>query len=359
MFDRPAQLIALAVLVFSLGGCIPAGKGDYRIHPDDTQPTEAQTQIPETPTAVPEQAVIKDTPSWSPAAVARNARRVQQSTYVVQAGDTLFKIETLSGAGLEQIVAANNLPPPYTIKQGQRLTILGGLYHRVARGETGIAISRAYNLSWADVVALNGMQYPYSLRVGQGLLLPSNAEMEAITPDDSPEGRAAAFSLNIDDVVTGGEPARVDTASVAGGAPPVSLANPIARPTSFVGGFNWPVAGSLISRFGAGSAGQKNDGINIAAAKGTPVGAAADGVVVYSGNEIGVFGGLVLVDHGDGWITAYGHLGQLSVVRGNRIKKGQAIGSVGDTGYVTQPQLHFEIRKDRKPLDPLTKLSTR
>jgi murein DD-endopeptidase MepM/ murein hydrolase activator NlpD len=81
--------------------------------------------------------------------------------------------------------------------------------------------------------------------------------------------------------------------------------------------------------------------------------------VVYSGNEIGVFGGLVLVDHGDGWITAYGHLGQLSVVRGNRIKKGQAIGSVGDTGYVTQPQLHFEIRKDRKPLDPLTKLSAR
>ncbi len=355
MFYKPTALIAPAAMVLLLGGCIPAGKGDYRIHPDDVHANEAPTQIPDTPTAVPEQAVIKDTPSWSPAVVARNARRVPQGSYVVQAGDTLFKIETLTGAGLEQIVAANNLPPPYTIKQGQRLTIPGGLYHRVARGETGIAISRAYGLSWADVVALNGMQYPYSLRVGQGLMLPSNAEMEPITPDDSPESRAAKFSLNIDDVVTGGEPAR----TVAGDTAPVSLANPIARPTSFAGGFNWPVNGTLVSRFGAGSAGKKNDGINIAAAKGTSVGAAADGVVVYSGNEIGVFGGLVLIDHGGGWITAYGHLGQLSVVRGNRIKKGQAIGSVGDTGYVTQPQLHFEIRKDRQPLDPITKLAAR
>jgi murein DD-endopeptidase MepM/ murein hydrolase activator NlpD len=355
MADKSIPLLGSTVLALLLWGCIPAGQGDYRIHTE-----EAPAPIPNTPTSVPERVVIKDTPSWSPAVVARNAVYVAQSSYIVRTGDTLFRIEAQTGAGLEQIVAANNLPPPYAIKLGQLLVIPEGFYHRVTRGETGIAIARAYGLNWADIVTLNGMQYPYNLRVGQGLLLPSTA-MELPTEALTPEARAAAFSLNIDDVVTGGEPAYVDAGASAGAstASTGSLANPIARPASFAGGFIWPVAGKILSRFGAGSAGKVNDGINIAATKGTVVSAAADGVVVYSGNEIGVFGGLVLVDHGDGWITAYGHLAQLSVIRGNRIKKGQAIGTVGDTGYVTQPQLHFEIRKDRKPIDPLGKLAAR
>jgi murein DD-endopeptidase MepM/ murein hydrolase activator NlpD len=99
-----------------------------------------------------------------------------------------------------------------------------------------------------------------------------------------------------------------------------------------------------------------NDGLNISAVSGTPVRASAPGTVVYSGNEIGVFGGLVLVDHGGGWVTAYGHLGSLSVTKGDRVTAGQPIGAVGETGYVTQPQLHFEIRKDRKPINPQTVL---
>ena len=102
-----------------------------------------------------------------------------------------------------------------------------------------------------------------------------------------------------------------------------------------------------------------NDGLNIAAALGTNVAASGDGVVVYAGNEIAVFGGLVMVDHGDGWMTAYGHLGKLAVTRGAKVKRGHLLGSVGDTGYVSTPQLHFEIRKDRKPVDPLTKLPAR
>jgi murein DD-endopeptidase MepM/ murein hydrolase activator NlpD len=117
--------------------------------------------------------------------------------------------------------------------------------------------------------------------------------------------------------------------------------------------------GKLIGRFGSQGGGRVNDGINIAAGLGSPVAAASDGVVVYSGNEISVFGGLVMVDHGDGWITAYGHLRALNVARGDRVKRGQALGSVGDTGYVDTPQLHFEIRKDRKPVDPLIKLPAR
>jgi murein DD-endopeptidase MepM/ murein hydrolase activator NlpD len=152
--------------------------------------------------------------------------------------------------------------------------------------------------------------------------------------------------LNIDDIVTGGQPAGVAVA-------------PSVVPTGFAGAFQWPADGRIIGRFGSQGGGRVNDGLNIAALGGTLVHAAAPGTVVYSGNEIGVFGGLVLVDHGGGWVTAYGHLDGLNVRKGDRVTAGQPIGSVGETGYVTQPQLHFEIRKDRKPMDPLTKLPAR
>ena len=339
-----------------LSGCIPRGAQDYRINTADQPPPERPTE--NNPQIVPEQTIIADTPSWSPAVVQRNAQRVEPSTYIVQPGDTLFRIEAKTGAGIRQIVSANDLVLPYTLQVGQKLTITGGLYHRVARGETGIAIARAYATSWADIVSLNAIEPPYVLREGQRLRLPDSASAETPVPttaEMSPEDRAAGFSLNIDDVVTGGEPAIADNGPNTGAL----LGTPISRPAAFAGGFNWPVSGSLLSRYGTLGSGKFNDGINIAALNGTPVRAANSGVVVYSGNEIGVFGGLVLVDHGGGWVTAYGHLGQLDVARGDKVKAGQSIGAVGDTGYVTQPQLHFEIRKDRKPVDPLSKLPVR
>ena len=349
-----------AAAALLLGGCIPRGAADYRIGAADQPPPERPTE--NNPQIVPEQTIIADTPSWSPAVVQRNARLVEPSVYVVQPGDTLFRIEAKTGAGIRQIVSANDLVLPYTLQVGQKLTITGGLYHRVARGETGIAIARAYATSWADIVSLNAIEPPYVLREGQRLRLPDGASTAApvsVAADISPEERAAGFSLNIDDVVTGGEPAVGDTGTNTVANTVAGLGTPITRPAAFVGGFSWPLEGSLLSRFGAKGGGKVNDGINIAAGNGTPVRAANNGVVVYSGNEIGVFGGLVLVDHGGGWVTAYGHLGQLDVARGDKVKAGQSIGAVGDTGYVTQPQLHFEIRKDRKPVDPLTKLPAR
>jgi murein DD-endopeptidase MepM/ murein hydrolase activator NlpD len=326
---------------FSLAACIPPGSGDYRIGTAEA-PINNVAAVPQ---MVPEQAIIADTPSWSPAVVERNAQLVERQDYLVQAGDTLYRIEAKTGAGLSQIAIANDLSPPYSVRLGQRLTIPGGLYHRVGSGETGIAIARAYGASWADIVTLNGLQQPYIIRQGQRLRLPDSASAVPISGDFSPEQRADAFSLNIDDIVTGGEPALAETGMAA-----------IAKPGIFAGAFIWPLRGTILSRFGSQGGGKVNDGLNIAGPNDMAVGSAADGVVVYSGNEIGVFGGLVLVDHGSGWVTAYGHLGRLDVKRGDKVQAGQSLGGVGETGYVTQPQLHFEIRKDRKPLDPMTKL---
>jgi len=315
-----------------LTACIPRGGDNFAIQP-------AAPQL-STPRITAEQEVVAQTPSWSPAIVERNARRVATAAYLVQPGDSLFVIAVKTGAGATAIADANNLKPPYSLRAGDRLQVPGGLYHTVGTGETGIAIARAYSVVWADIVMLNALQPPYTLQVGQNLLLPSATPHQPLSALATPEGRAAAFTLNIDDIVTGGNPA---------GAPAIS---PVAA-SNFAGRFDWPVRGKVIGKFGAQGGGRVNDGLSIAAKRGQVVAAAAPGVIVYSGNEIGVFGGLVLVDHGGGWITAYGHLGGIDVAKGSRVVTGQRLGLVGDSGYVTQPQLHFQVRRNRKPVNPL------
>ena len=175
------------------------------------------------------------------------------------------------------------------------------------------------------------------------------------------EQRAAAFRIDIDDVLTGGQPAVAEEKprTVAKAQPrPLPSNVPIAQPGGFSGQFAWPLKGNIISRFGPGESGAKNNGIDIAAPIGTPIRAAADGVVAYAGDSIAVFGGLILITHGSGWVSAYGHANRIDVVRGQKVTKGQVIGLSGDTGYASKPKLHFELRKDRVPINPMTQLPT-
>ena len=123
-------------------------------------------------------------------------------------------------------------------------------------------------------------------------------------------------------------------------------------PSAANGSFLWPVRGRIISGYGPKSDGMHNDGINIAASKGTPVAAAAAGTVAYVGNELRGFGNLVLIKHSNGYITAYAHLDKVSVTRGASVARGATIGTVGQTGSVTSPQLHFELRRGSAAIDP-------
>ena len=116
--------------------------------------------------------------------------------------------------------------------------------------------------------------------------------------------------------------------------------------------FIWPVRGSVIESFGRGRHGEGNDGINIATDEGAPIRAAASGVVTYTGNEIRGYGNLVLIKHDGGYVTAYAHAGSIRVSRGDRVEKGQVIATVGETGDVDRPQLHFEIRRGVQAVDP-------
>jgi murein DD-endopeptidase MepM/ murein hydrolase activator NlpD len=123
--------------------------------------------------------------------------------------------------------------------------------------------------------------------------------------------------------------------------------------------FAWPVRGRVIAGFGDGTAGQRNVGINIAAAYDTPIHAAASGTVSYAGDDLKNYGNLVLIKHDGGFITAYAHADRLSVSRGQHVSRGDVIGYAGTSGDVTSPQVHFEIRRGVKPVDPRLFLETK
>lgn len=327
-----------------LSACIPPASGPR------TAPHTPTAQIP------PATPAARAPSSWQPGSVTTDAREIAASSYTVSSGDTLSAIARSTGAGIAAIAAANDVAAPYVIRPGQVLSIPAGRYHEVRRGETGIAIARAYGVDWSRIATMNALEPPYILRVGQRVLLPSNAEVAAMTREE----RAAAFDLDIDDIITGGEPAiRADERPVA----PVRTARAalpadaaVRSPANFTGRFGWPMTGPIVTRFGQAGSGQRSNGINIAGALGTPVLAAADGTVLYAGDDIQVHGGLVLISHGDGWITAYGNMEDLQVSRGQRVERGQMIARAGDTGLADQPQLHFEIRRNRQPVDPVQHL---
>lgn len=234
--------------------------------------------------------------------------------------------------------------------------------HRVKPGETGIAIARAYGIPWSELASLNSLSPPFLLQVGDQLRLPSRQTVEARPVEE----RAKAFNLDVDTLITGSEPAQkapaprppAQTATKppsTSGAPPARVASAPADALTFL----WPVDGRIISGFGPKSAGRFNDGINLKASAGTPVRAAASGTVAYAGDAITGFGNLVLIRHDKGWVTAYGHNEAVLVERGQKVRAGDPIARAGNTGSVTEPQLHFEIRRGRTAIDPQSLLPAR
>ena len=359
--------IACVPLLAVLAACIPAGRPPEGYdspspvpRPNGTRhepppPWRREPDAPIRSTDLPK-SIPQTTPGWVARKVVPDAREVGEQDYMVKPGDTLGGIAEKTGAGADAIAKANGIQRPYAVMPKQKLHIPGGRYHRVKEGETGIAIARAYGVSWQRVVDLNGLEEPYILRTNQRLLIPSRTEVAGM----SIEQRAAAFQLDIDDLITGSEPAIAQTGRPAPPTPSPRRTLPpdavVAAPARFAGRFAWPLGGKVIVRFGPQGNGRRSDGINIAAAKGEPVRAAADGVVAYVGSEIAVYGGLILIKHGQGWITAYGNADALLVKRGQSVRRGQVIARAGETGSVTTPQLHFEIRKGRAPIDPLREL---
>ena len=351
------------------------------------------------------------------AAINQQMGQVVDGAYVVAPGDTLAVVSERTNTPIRTLIDLNNLVPPYVIAAGQRLALQQRSHYVVRSGDTVSGLSKKLGVTQSALIQLNNLKAPYALKVGQQLNLPSRVEASsnpepapaaasspnggvsqaaspplpnatspaspasvpasapvampnpAPQPPSQPQPQAGAKPLASDEPISPTpatpQPAVTQTAAAPTPAAPVKTLEPpadepVAKPlvNGGAGKFGWPVQGKVIGKFGGGSDGLKNDGINIAAPVGAPVNAAADGVVAYAGNQLRGFGNMILIRHADGYVTAYAHNQSLLVQKGAKVKRGQTIARVGSTGNVDSPQLHFEIRKGTQPVDPLTLLGS-
>ena len=264
---------------------------------------------------------------------------------VVGRGDTLYSLSKRYDLQLRDLIDANNLKPPYTLRIGQILRVPANSYHIVKRGDTLYAISRRYGITPQKLAEYNGIAAPYTLRVGQRLSLngKNNISSTSASPNTYSSNSAQTAKRPTTSISNTKSVAQTKTTTF-GKTTTVSKT----RKTKFA----WPVRGTIISKYGTIGKGRANDGINIKAPQGTTVKAADKGTVAYAGNELKGFGNLILVRHDDGWITAYAHNEKLLVKKGQRVVRGEKIATVGTTGGVNSPQLHFEIRAGKNPVNP-------
>ena len=292
---------------------------------------------------------------------------------IVADGDTLYSLAKKYGVSSEDIAKINSLKDPYVLTVGQKLNIpvktekpsiqnvsiprsdlsSAESYKTTTRveleeitvsaGDTLYSLSRKYSIPVNDLAVMNSLSAPFSLSVGQKLKVP-NLSPEQKLSSTTPVSDTASGSQEGNTKVT-----NVKTKQKISSDPTKKLPQISARSSSK---FSWPVRGKILSNYGAKSGGLFNDGINIGASKGTAVKAAENGVVAYAGNEVKGMGNLIIIQHSGGWMTVYAHMDSMDVRRGTKVSVGQKIGTVGATGKVDEPQLHFEIRKGTKAYNP-------
>lgn len=343
--------------------------------------------------------------------------------YVVAKDDTLLGIARKTGVSFSTLARLNNMSPPYVVKVGQRLKLpatadeTAGV--QTAQADTGRPAAVAVQPGPVAVSAPTPLAAPVTSGSassgGSSAVMPEKAtggyspvserEKAVIPPpppppaamSQGPQGQQTAQAAPTPSFQSApppppperpapaqsvqNQPAQNQAAVAAAGQAPqqaspspasdveeapvaeqrvaAAASPPPPPPPSSGKGYIWPVRGQVLSEFGTTGKGQHNDGINIAVSRGAPVVAAQDGVVAYSGNELRGFGNLLLIKHADGWMTAYAHNDTLLVKRGETVRRGQQIAKAGDSGGVSQPQLHFEIRHGTRAVDPMTFLGGR
>ena len=260
------------------------------------------------------------------------------------------------------IIAANNLRPPYELKAGQRLTIPAAGSRQAEPGSpTASAVATPQPLAPPQAAIAQPPAHPETVAPAAQPPAPvAKAEPDVIPLDGPPPKETVAAPPR----ETAAAPPRETAAAPETLTPPKPTAMapaatpPPARaaappPAAETGGrFPWPVRGRVLANYGNMPGGGHNDGINIAAPRGTPVRSIDTGTVAYAGNEVKGYGNIVLIRHANGWISAYAHLEDVTVKQGQTITAGEVIAKVGNSGGVQQPQLHFELRRGKKPVDP-------
>jgi len=236
---------------------------------------------------------------------------------IILPGDTLLTISKKYKVTIKELIKYNKFKSPYVLKPGRFIKLPKEKYYKIRKKDTLFNIARCFSISIKDLNIKNPNLNVKRLKVGYTVKLPYYASINRCIIKSSKK----KYKKKI----------------------PSSKYKPL---------FEWPLSGTLIASFGKKDAGRSNDGINIRAAKGNPVRAALKGKVIYSGNELPAWGNLILIKHANGWTTAYAHLDKILVKVGERVNTGNIIGSVGATGNVSKYQLHFQVRRNSKPVNP-------
>jgi murein DD-endopeptidase MepM/ murein hydrolase activator NlpD len=311
----------------------------------------------------------------------------QTMTLLVMA---LLAVGILSGC-------ASRSGPPASVEYDKSVSP----YHVVKKGDSIASISRKYGMDKRELIRTNGLESPYRIVKGQRLLVRPHKSRETAQDDRDDSDPDSPASEELGNVPDEGDvqikplapvPGIGSDGGMKGGVPSTGKMNPeiddeaesetdeansdskaikydeekideaeghtkrpaidsgIAAAPPAAGVYTWPAQGTVTRGFSPKGKGKaQNDGINIAAAKGAPVVAANNGVVAHAGNQLRGFGNVVLVKHDNGTMTVYAHLDKVSdsIKKGAVVKAGQKLGTVGQTGTVNEPQLHFEIRKGR------------
>lgn len=231
-----------------------------------------------------------------------------KGSYVVKPGDTLSKIARATNTPIDRLKAENGLADG-GIRIGQTL--------KVANGGDAVKTASAPQAAPAKVEAVS---------------VPAHEAAVAKAPE---------------------KPAQTQTASLSDVESKSDVSTPAPSATG-IEKYRWPVNGAVIAAYGSNVDGNRNDGIDISVPEGTPIKAAENGVVIYAGNGLKQLGNTVLVRHDDGKVTVYGHAGNINVTRGQKIQRGQTLATSGMSGDAKRPQVHFEVRKDATPVNPMT-----
>lgn len=329
--------------------------------------------------------------------------------YVVKPGDTLYGLSRQYQVDTAELVRLNNLQQPYTLKAGQTLRLPG--QSPVPASTTAIASaapvpkppgmpapgrkpeappaasSMPTERAQRPTVEVTPLPPPPSANPVTTAPTRPPAAAPTATASGAAPGRKGVEAESLAPPPPTAQPAQAQAAPAAvapdrrpppppvsttppstaapvadppptqvAAAPPPPPAREEAVPARSGNRFLWPVRGTILSGFGEKPGGLRNDGINIGAPRGTAVAAAENGVVAYAGNQLKSFGNLVLIRHDGGWVTVYAHLDAIGVEQGQRVTRGQGIGTVGQTGNVRSPQLHFAVRKGEQVLNPFDQL---
>ncbi len=265
--------------------------------------------------------------------------------HVVKPGETLGGIANRAAVPRVLIIEANGLKEPYLVRAGQKLVIPRRRTHTVKDGDTTLGIALDYGVTWSAIAAANGLDPKKPLAPGQKLVIPTLAKAPRSAPAAAPVAASTPAPVGTKPIAAA-SPKQAPDPGPAPGAPETT-SQPPAK-------FAWPVKGDIARAF-AIRGGDKpfHDGIDIKADRGTAARAAAAGTVIFAGQGPKEYGLTVIIHHGGRWTTTYSFLDKITVRDGDKVKASERVGLVGQTGLASEPQLHFEVRRNRVALDPV------